>query len=253
VKRALCASAAAAGLASAAAAQQQITPGSVAYTLEYDRINSSGTVLGGGPLQVGEIARLRIRMSYAPGFGSSVAWPSNVQAGSSGSGTLAGFWSGNLNISVSGGLTGTWPGLFGHLPMSRQLIYPFNAPGRAGAGVAHPSGVLLENIQPAQFVGDVELVSSANNYLCWQGSWAPDAYLPRTIIFSLEPGSLGLPTYLAARDANAAYTLPIAGIVPDTRGSVTIQVVPCPPGVAALGGWALTMRRRRRAAHGGES
>jgi hypothetical protein len=231
---------------SAVHGQQQINPGSVAYTLEYDRVAATGAVLGPGPLQEGEWARLRLRFNYSPGFASPVTWPPSILTGSSGAGVIAGFWSGNLNILISGGgVTGTWAGTSGSLPIRRQLIGPFNAAGSGGIGTPNGTGTLLENIQPGQFVGHIDLVNSSNNFMVWQGPWAPHSYAPRTVTFTLEPGSLGLPTYLVARDANG-LELPVAGTVADTRGSVTFQIVPAPGSVGMLGVGALMATRRCR-------
>jgi hypothetical protein len=234
------------GMAAAASAQQ-ITPGSVAYTLEYDRVAANGTVIGPGTLQPGESARLRLRFNYSPAYGTAVTFPSSILVGSSGSGTIEGFWSGNLNVNGTGGTQGTWSGVTaGSLPVRRQLTGPFNAAGAAGAGTVNAAGTGLENLQPGQFTGNIDSVNSSNNFIVWTGAWTPTDYASRTVTFSLAAGSLGLPTYLAVRDNNG-LELPVAGTVGDTRGSVSFQIIPAPSSLALLGLGGLMAARRRRA------
>jgi hypothetical protein len=231
---------------SAVHGQQQINPGSVAYTLEYDRVAATGAVLGPGPLQEGEWARLRLRFNYSPAYGTPVTWPYTLLINSSGSGTLAGFWYGNLDLIGSGGAEGTWSGTSaGSLPVRRVLTAPFNVYGDAAVGIPNATGTALANLQPGQFTGNLESVSSSNNLVVWQGAWLATSYSPRSVTFSLAAGSLGLPTYLVARDGSG-YELPIAGTVADTRGSVTFEVVPGPGSIAIIGVGALIGVRRCR-------
>jgi hypothetical protein len=153
---------------------------------------------------------------------------------------------GQLDLKVSG-MSGVWSGTSaGSLLVRRQLIAPFNAAGEGGAGTPNATGTLLENIQPGQFAGNIDLVNSANAFIVWQASWTPAIYAVQTITFALTAGSLGLPTYLVARDANG-LELPVPGTVADTRGSVTVFVVPAPAGLALLSMAGLCALRPRRA------
>jgi hypothetical protein len=246
--------AALAGVAAGVQAQQQITPGSVAYTLEYERVSATGAVLGGGALQPGEWVSLRLRFNYLPIYGSAVTWPTSLMAGTSGSGTIEGFWSGNLDIRVSGGGPGSWSNTSaGSLPVRRHIVAPFNAPN-ANPGTSEIEGTLLSNITPGQFTGEINSVNSSNNFAVWRGAWRPASYSEGMLTFALRQGSLGLPTYLAVRDSNPAFELPIAGTVPATYGSVVVPMVPSPSSLVVIGGagWIGLRRTRRGCASPGE-
>jgi hypothetical protein len=247
--------AALAGVAAGVQAQQQITPGSVAYTLEYERVSATGTVLGGGALQPGEWVSLRLRFQYAPQYGTPVTWAPSILQGSSGSGTMEGFWSGNLDITVSGGGPGTWSGVSsGSLPVRRQLVSPFNGSNPPGSGIPTQGGTVLSDLLPGQFTGNINSVNSSNNFAVWRGAWRPASYSEGMLTFALRQGSLGLPTYLAARDSNPAFELPVAGTVPATYGGVVVPMVPSPSSLVVIGGagWIDLRRTRRGCASPGE-
>jgi hypothetical protein len=244
---------AAAMLGAVGQSQGQITPGSVEYTLEYERVSASGAVLGGGALQPEEWISLRLRFHYVPGYGTPVTWPSSMLVGSSGAGTIEGFWSGNLTVSVSGSAAGQWSNTTaGSLPVRRQLVVPFNA-ASSSSGTPSASGTLLSNLTPNQFHGQINMVNSSNDAVIWRGAWKPLIYEQGTLTFALLQGSLGRLTYLVARDSNPEFELPVAGSVPATYGSVVVPMVPSPSGAVLLVFGGLAGARRRRAVHGGES
>jgi hypothetical protein len=250
VKRELYACVAAAGLASAAAGQQQIVPGRVDFTLEYDRVSATGAVLGRGVLQPEEWVWLRLRFNYSPGYGTPVTWPASILAGSSGSGTVLGFWGSNHDIVVSGGGPGVWSQTTaGSLPVRRRCVAPFNAEGAPCAGFPNASGTAVENLQPGQFTGSISTVSSSNNFVVWQAAWRPVTYSEANLSFTVLPGSFGIPTYMVARDSNPAFPLPVPGIVSDTRGGVTVPMIPSPSALGLACATAVWAGRRRCRSH----
>jgi hypothetical protein len=234
--------------ATTALAQPQVTPGTVHYTLDYDYVDSAGAVQPVGVLMPGLSLRLKIRMEYVPGFGSAVTFPSSLQAGTSGSGSIAGFWAGMMHLDMGSGGEGSWAGAESSVPLAlrRRLLQPFSLIGILGAGEVAPGGVAVRNIQPAQFASDVQLVASANSAQVWQGVWTPASFTVRTLNISLTNNSIGIwPAVLAIRDANQNYTLPVPLNANYSFGTLTIPIIPAPAAGFLPLAVVLACRRRR--------
>lgn len=241
------------GGAAALSNAQQITPGQVNYTLEFTRVDAAGAVLGPGAVAEGESARLQLRVNYtpnggAPGSGGAVTYPASILTGSSGAGTVVGFWAGAMNVVGTGGAEGTWADSSVTTPtaLRRRLLPPFSAAGVGGAGTVAAGGATIENVQPGQFGASVFSLATTNNFIAWQGVFTPASYAERTVTFNLALSSLGLSPALLAVADNNEMELPVAGTVAHSFGSVSFQVVPAPSSLALLGLGGLVALRRRR-------
>lgn len=258
------------GAAAAAFGQVQTAEVGVTYSLSWVEAHPIGGnwaigVLGNGgsvpgTVEQGEGVLFTIKMTMSlPGGGSATAagggtgtplhWAPTVFAGSSGTGTLSGFWSGDLNLgSNAGAASGQWgDGSTNYANALRRKLVTFTTGGGAGnlAG-----GNNLSDIQPAQFGGDADSLNHGNTVTCWQGLWIPDFVTVSATQFSLQIGSLGLLSSVAARDDlyGNGFDFPVPLKVAAAFGSaVSIPLaVPAPhaAGLAALG--VLIAARRRR-------
>jgi len=263
-----------AGLASVANAQQ--TQGTVTYTL-------SPTIYGSGPgsnwtapvingngnsiVDPGEgvLWKITIGMSVAPGaastqtgtLGGPLTCAPSIQVGSSGTGTNAGFWAGDINLTADNGAassSGTWSDSSTNYALAVRRRMSVATAGNSGSPNANGSG--LTDIQPAQFGGDADAIQHVNNFVTFQGLWIPSAsdfgnsLTNHTFVLSL--GALGIPSQVAAADSNYdnGYILPVALSVNTVYGAnqtVTLAAVPGPSSLALLGLGGLVAARRRRA------
>jgi len=207
---------------------------------------SSGVVIVPGPMSApNQGALLKVVMTYSPLAGGPLTWDPTVQSGSSGLGSMAGFWSGCFDLInlQGGGAGGLWSDESANWDPSvrRHLNAPFSAGG--GAGEPSANGGRLRNVQPAQLVTSIEEVDPANGIVVWQGLWIP-ANVTAPIYFAFAGPSVGVwPATIAARDNNAG-TLPVALQASYSFGPpVAVYLVPSPSGIgllviaaAALGG-----------------
>jgi hypothetical protein len=247
------------GAACAANGQSHITPAAVHYTLAYSEVDATTGALVNNPdrqLSPGEGLLLRLDVEIWPGIGAIVSIPFSIHP-TSGSGTIAGFWSGAMDLRVAGGLAsgaGSWSGTGSEVPLAlrRRLTAPFNSAGVGGAGIAASGGAVLQNLMPGQFAGNIENVASTNPIApVWRGVWVPESYTDRSVPFELVLATNGVPpAFIAVRDFNGVE-LPIVGTVVHTFTGVTVAVVPSPaatPILLCVG--ALAPRRRNRSSSG---
>src|SRR5205823_6540928 len=140
-----------------------------------------------------------------PGAGSPLTWNpalTSIPTGSSGAGTLLGFWSGDAKITGDAGAataSGQWSDNTTHWGTSvrRKLVVPFTAGGASGTVSA--AGSIVDDIQPAQFGADDE-VYHGNNVVVWQGLWIPALGAIRTVNWAVALGSHGYLGNVAASD-----------------------------------------------------
>jgi hypothetical protein len=262
------------------------TQGTVTYTLSWEEWND-GTGITGSPTEwlnpvpgnrgvvvgavepwAGESALFKLTMSLsgAPaggGAGSPLTWNpaiTTLPPGSSGAGTLAGLWNGDINV-VGGENTGSFSNestFFGSAVRRRFLTF---TAGSGGYVNGDPNGTgpsdRIVDIQPAQFTPDAEDLNHANNVVVWQALWRP-ASTPfiRYVAWNAVLGSLGFLSQVAARDTqyDAGYPYPVPLNVQTLFGSVTVPVWNLPsPGtvaVACVGLGATASRRRKRGRSG---
>jgi MYXO-CTERM domain-containing protein len=262
------------GAATSAFGQVQSSAVGVHWTLSWAeaRVGASGTfrdgavgnIAGGtvGQLDAGEGALLFIKMAMnAPpggslavpagdGTGTPLTWDPSIVAGSSGTGTLSGFWSGDLNLT--GSQAGGWSDGSTNFAaaLRRKLLTMIDG---GGTGSPTPTGNGLTDIQPAQFGANAAALNHSNNLNVWQGLWIPGAGVNGVVNFNLAIGNLGLLSSVAAIDDGhsavngGATDLPIALNVATTFGTgVSFTVVPTPSSLALLGLGGLIAARRRR-------
>jgi hypothetical protein len=212
---------------------------------------------GNGLVEPGEgvLFRLRMTMSGAPGGGGTgfpMSWPAGNPPGTSGTGTVAGFWSGDVNLVGNGGAAsaaGEWSDESGAYDASlRRRLVTFTAGG--GSGIVSPNGAAVTDIQPAQFAPDPEMLDHSHNVDVWRGLWVPSDFAPRSVTWQPGLGSLWLLSYIAVRDSTyPAYPYVIPRYVQTLFGAgVTIAVVPSPGSVVPvmLGTAGVALRRPRR-------
>jgi len=247
---------------------QAQTQGNVTYTLSSQIFGSgpgstwTAPVTGGNGDAVvdpgeGVVFRVTIGMSLTPGgasgnLGSPLTWAPTIQAGSSGTGSLAGFWGGDLNLVGDAGAAsaaGSWSDSTSNYAnaVKRRLLI---ATAGGGSGIVNGNGSGLTDIQPAQFNADAEGISHSNNFITFTALWIPSSYSNRTVSFALGLGSLGLQTLIAAADNNYdnGYVSPVALRVTTSYAGtpLTFNVVPSPSSLALLGLGGLVAGRRRR-------
>jgi len=236
--------------AAMASAQGQFSQGSVSYTFsfqEYDTATQLPVVGPNGQISPGESAMIIMTMSYSPANGTPITYSSTLLVGSSGAGTMGGFWNGALNVNGTNSAEGTWSLSGGSGTNRRGIVPPFSTGG--GNGVANPTGTTVANVQPAQFGASVDSLSTATGVVAWRGLWTPTSYAARTVNFAGGVASLPGPSAsLWAVDNNYSngFDLPVVGNVPATFGNVNVPVVPSPSSLALLGLGGLVAARRRR-------
>jgi hypothetical protein len=271
------------GGAASAFGQIQATQVKVSYTLSFQtaRVGASGTFRDGaigehasgtaGQVDVGlEGALFTIKMAMrvpdnslantgvTPQFsptGTPMTWAPTVLAGSSGSGTLSAFWSGDLNMAGGANGNGGWSdGTTNFAPVLRRRLSTFI--DSAAPGSPNGSGNAVTDIQPSQFGANTMNLLHDNDLACWIGLWIPGAAGGnRTASWAVTLGSLGLLSQVAAMDDNAAnganggsFNLPIAlNVATEFGAGVNVPVlVPGPSSLALLGLGGLLAARRRR-------
>lgn len=251
------------GGASGAWAQPQ-TQGTITYTLTAATATQAGgswtnaATIGAfgsnvnitGPNQ-GVLFRITMLMTPPAGdplfnLGGPLTWNPSIQAGSSGTGSNAGFWSGDINLTASGAPSdGTWSDGTGYSLSVRTRLLTATA-GNTGSATATGNG--RTDIQPAQFNADAEGINHGTSYVVFQGMWIPSFLTMETRFFNLSLGSLGLLSSLAAADSNYdnGYTLPVPLRVATEFGPGVIMGIPAPAGVVLLAAVAMGAGRRRR-------
>jgi hypothetical protein len=254
------------GAASSALAQPQ-TQGTITYTLTVARATQTSGSWTNLPIvsPFGSVASIdgpnqgvlfRITMSVSepiPGGPILLTWAPTIQAGSSGHGTFAGFWSGDLNLVGDGGAasaSGNWSDGTAYALSVRTRLLTATA---GNTGSAAPGGSRRTDIQPAQFNADAEGLNHGREYACFQGTWIPADLSARTVNWNVLLGSLGLLSSVAAEDNlyDDGYTLPVALRVETLFGpGVTVNFVPVPGATAILGLAAAGAFRRRRRCSG---
>ena len=252
---------------SSAWAQPQ-TQGDITYTLtaatatqnggSWSNAPSIGTfgsfVFPNQPNQ-GVLFRITMAMSVPAGnpasfqnFGGPLTWAPTIQVGSSGLGTNAGFWNGDIDLNSSGAAAGgTWSDGTAYNIAARTRLLTATA---GNTGTASPTGDRRTDIQPAQFNADAAGINHGTSYVVFQGMWIPSDLTPRTVNWIPALGSLGLLSSVAAGDSeyNNGYTLPVALRSNTVFGNgVTVVFGPAPASSSLLGlGGLMAARRRRR-------
>lgn len=261
-----------AGAASAAWGQIQNTEVAVAYSLDWTEahVGPSGTFSDGalgnggaaiGVLEPGEGALFTVKMrinlpggvlatAAGGGLGTPLHWAPTIISGSSGVGTLAGLFTGELSVVGDNGAAsanGAWSdGTTNFASALRRKLITFTASGRPGNVTV--GGSVLSDVEPAQLFADSEAFSHLNDTVCWQGLWVPPPAF-RTYSWKLTMGPFGNLSSVTARDSNydTGYTLPIPLIVPTSfGGTVNIPAIPGPAAgvvVALAGVWGCRRRR----------
>jgi hypothetical protein len=254
------------GTAAVAAAQGQ-TEGSARYTLTVQTITQQGgswsnwpmITAGGnitGPNQ-GILFKLNMALYGTPGL-SEQHWTPNEPAGTSGIGTLLGFWNGDIEVMGSGSdVSGRWSDnstAWWHYGWAQQAYISIRrhtrAPFSAGQlnGTVMPDGGGVTDIMPAQFTPDPSAISPLAPGTVWQGLWIPSDLTPRTVAFTPSMGALGLLSQVAILDDNGTYTLPIIKNIQTLFGpGVTVTIIPGPSALAILGFAGLIAAPRGRA------
>src|SRR5688572_4399445 len=147
----------AAGLVSGAAlGQGPFSQGSVHYSLdfvEYSAATQLPVAIANGVIEPGESAMVRVTMAYDPAHGTPITYPSSILIGSSGSGTIGGFWNGSFNLTGTGGAEGMWLFTGGTGEHRRGCVPPLNNTCHAWHNAA---GTIVYNVQPAQFAASVD-------------------------------------------------------------------------------------------------
>jgi hypothetical protein len=254
------------GIAASAHAQIQ-TQGSVTYTLSAQIFGQGAGTPWSAPIPNGNgdsnldpgegvLFRITVSMSIAPGaattanggtLGGPLTWDPAVQANSSGSGTNAGFWDGDLNlVGLGTGAQGTWSDGTTSFALSvRRRLFVATASGNNGIVAA--GGASLTDINPGQFGADADALNHSNNFVVFQGLWIPSSFVGSST-WQLTQGSLGLSSSVFAADSNydTGYTLPVALHVTSIYAGTQQFGIPAPSGLPliALGGLAAARRRR---------
>jgi MYXO-CTERM domain-containing protein len=269
-------------LGTAASAYAQQTEGSITYSLSfqvYAPTGPAGTPWSTAALQSGTtvnngqaaLLRLTATMSGTPGGlnvdtllpdGSPQHWnpalPS-IPPGSSGTGGLSGYWSGDINVRGDSGAAtanGNWSNNSSSFASAvRRTTRVWTAGGGNGYvnGDVTGTGVTatVTDIQPAQFTDDSNAMNHSNTQICWTGLWIPSSYATRTVNFAAILGSLGLLSKIGAMDntydsAGYHFPLPLDVTTSFAGANVNVAVVPGPSSLALLGLGGLVAARRRR-------
>jgi len=275
---------AALGTASSAFAQQADTQGSITYTLS-SRVWRPAAVGNwvSAPTQrpvgstvdgaFGDAVLFSISMSYTgtaatDGSGTALTWSPMAFSPSSGSGTLAGFWSGDIDLVGGANSLGTWSDTSAtyNAAVKRSLaIFTTgnNAGGNGyvngsylgttpGPGDARTPANKVTDIQPAQLTDDAATANTSAGGTIWKGLWIPTDYSSRAVSFNIILGHLGFLSKVAAVDdqyfGSPAITAPIPlSVGTNFTGTSTFNIVPSPSSFALLGLGGLIAARRRRA------
>jgi MYXO-CTERM domain-containing protein len=249
------------GAAGTAFGQAQVQA-TVTYTLSMTEVNAATylpSAVQNGVVDQDEAVRFEVSLSFTPDFGSHVTFSPAIQHGTSGSGTIQGFWNGAFDLVLNGGAAspstaGTWVVTGG--PVGERLGYksPFAAGSGGDGNTPFAGGARFQNIQPAQFGPDVDALASTNPVsMVWRGIWIPTNRIQQAVTCAFALNSFGIPTAsMAIRDdlyySGNPYTLPVALTSNYVFGAgVSTSVIPA-PGAAALllGMGGVTAARRRR-------
>jgi hypothetical protein len=225
----------AAGLASAASAQENVN-----YTWTFVEVTmgtNNPVANPNGLIEPGECARLELTVNITPGIGSTTTYTPPPPPGT---GTIAGLGSIFFDLTGTGSAQGTWAFL------SRATGFALGS-----AGTPSGTGEAVTAAQAGQFILPGSTANSSNPVnAIWRGVWCPTSYTNRTVTFTSMAAAAGgnnhssiLIQYGVDPDGNPQY---IGKFVSATFGSVNIPVVPGPSSLALLGLGAVIAGRRRR-------
>jgi hypothetical protein len=206
-----------------------------------------------GLIESGEGARIQIKADYVgatPGQ-TTVYWDPSSAPGSSGVGTLAGWWSANLDLVGNPQSTalGTWA-LTNTLALTSPnrlgVVAPFA--DDPGDGVSIDGGSRVRDIRPTHIATSIADVPGLSPTLpLWRGLWMPPDYTPRGTHLTLSAGSSGAwPVRVAVADSSGATAPVVLNAQPDYGFGFPIAVVPAPGALGLLAAGAFTSRHRRR-------
>jgi len=251
---------------------QPQTQGDVKFTLSWQEAHQGtngwvngalGNAVGGtaGQIDPGEGALFRVTIDMSgtaagDGTGSPLTWAPSLLAGSSGAGSLSGYWSGDFDLVGDGGAAtagGTWSDstMSYSVSVRRRLLNNWTA--GAHIGTPDASGAMLTDVQPAQTGLDASSLTHGNHQVCFQALWIPSyatAESSHVVNWQVTLGSLALPAMVAALDNEyeSGFHLPVPLTVQTNfSAGVVVPLVPAPGSVVLLGlGGVAAVRPRRR-------
>jgi hypothetical protein len=246
-------------LAAAASAQPQVFhsggPVEISYQLWWTEVSAAAPYAPvanpNGLPDPGEGIHVSIRMDMYPNSNTPVTYPSSLNPGSAGAGTLASFWLGGLDVTVSRNgqpAAGAWVVSANTTPPGHPdrlgTIPPFAA-GQLN-GVPSALGDRVANIAPAQFSPEPLYIQPPGPVeRIWSGLFVPDTYAG-VWEFTLWPASNGMwPAMVAAVDNLA--TMPAIGNAAYSLGTPLVVGIPAPgaAGVLLLAAAVSSFRRLR--------
>lgn len=227
---------AAAGLASAASAQE-----SIVYAWSFTEVDAGTNNPVGSPnniIEPGEAARIELTATIVPGIGSTATYAPPPPPGA---GTIAGLGSVFFDLFGSNMAQGTW-GPFGR------------ATGFALGGIGTPSatGENLTAGQAGQFVLPGSVANSTNPInMIWRGTWTPADYSARTVTFTSMAAAAAGQNHSSiliqyGEDPNTGDPLYIGRFIDGQFGNLMVPIIPAPASLMLLGSGALLASRRRR-------
>lgn len=227
---------AAAGLASAANAQENIT-----YVITFTECvaNTAGTAVPSpnGKIDPGEGVRINVRATVNPGIGASTTYTPPPPPGT---GTIAGLGSVFFDLIGTALNGGTW----------NNISRPGWSLGGPGTGQANGD---LTAAQAGQFVLPGSTANSTNPVASiWRGTWNPSDYSTRNASIAIQAAlaagtshSSILVQYGVDGNGDPQYVAKfIAGAFGNT-GTIMIQPAPSSLALLGLGGMVAGRRRRR--------
>lgn len=232
--RALSALVAAAGLAAAAQAQENI-----AYTLSWIEVvagTSTPVPAPNGQLEPGEGARIRLSVNITPGIGATATY---TPPPAPGAGTIAGLGSVFFDLAQTNAFGGTWTN-FNRLP-----AFALGANGSPQADGGIHAAQCGQFVLPGNFANSTNPINNI-----WQATWNPSDYTIRPITFRVQGAVAGGNNHSSiliqyGTEPGTGDPLYVGRFVDATFGQVTINI-PGPASLAVLGFAGLATIRRRR-------
>ncbi|MCC6659922.1 MAG: hypothetical protein IT437_03450 [Phycisphaerales bacterium] len=173
-------------------------------------------------LTPGQVQRVSVWASFAPGVGAIVPW--NTKPGTGEPGTVQGFSAAWFDIeNISGASTGAY---------SNMAINPVML---GTPGIAFPSGT-VGGIFARQFLAPT---SQDNPILLWSADWATSSFAPREV--TLRPVATALPYIFL----NVGFSLPVNDLWTPISVENSFQVIPAPGVLVPLAAAAFFDRRRK--------